>query len=283
MSITTGTGAPAAPTAPARDGSAPESPRHGRLYWAAADIGVMIVRSMRQVTRQIDGLLIAVILPVMMLLLFVYVFGGALTTSNERYIDYVVPGIILLCSGYGAALTAVSITADMTEGIVDRFRTLPIVSSAVLTGHVVASLLRNTFSTLLVFATALVMGFDPQAGPLEWLGAIGVLLLFVLAMSWLSVVFGLLARSQEAAGGFTFFVLFLPYVSSAFVPTDTMPTALAFFAENQPITPVTESVRGLIMGTPLDGNLLPAVAWLIGITVVSYVLAAVLFRRRIAQ
>ncbi|PSK96288.1 ABC-2 type transport system permease protein [Murinocardiopsis flavida] len=268
-----------APPAPAP----PPPPRHGRLYWAAADTGVMIVRSLRQVARQTDGLLIAVILPVTLMLLFVYVFGGAISTGTDAYIDYVVPGIILLCSGYGAALTAVSVTADMTEGVIDRFRTLPIMSSAVLIGHVVASLLRNTFSTLLVLGTALLMGFDPKAGPLEWLGAAGVLLLFVLAMSWLSVVFGLLAKSQEAAGGFTFFVLFLPYVSSAFVPTDTMPAALAFFAENQPITPVTESVRALLMGTPIDGSLLPAIAWLTGITVVSYTLATTLFRRRAAR
>ncbi|GAB3138812.1 multidrug efflux ABC transporter permease LieB [Micromonospora sonneratiae] len=250
------------------------------LYWAVSDSVTMIGRSLRHTRRNLDALLLAVMLPAILLLLFVYVFGGAITTGFAEYINYVVPGIILLCTGYGASSTAVSVANDMVTGIVDRFRSLPILSSAMLTGHVVASVARNAFATAIVIGLAFLMGFRPSAEPIEWLAVIGLLLLFILAMSWLAVTLGLLAGSVEGASGFTFVILFLPYLSSAFVPTETMPSALHAVAENQPITPMIETVRGLLMGTPIGNSALLALAWFGGILIVAYLLSARLFQRR---
>lgn len=243
------------------------------------DALTMIGRGLRYSRRNLDALLMAVLLPVVLMALFVYVFGGAIHTGTS-YINYVVPGIILLCAGFGSATTAVSVCADMVGGIMDRFQSLPIASSTVLTGHVVASMARNLFSAALVVGTALLMGFRPTAEPLAWLAASGVLLLFVLAMSWLAVVLGLLARSVEAASGFTFLILFLPYVSSAFVPTATMPPWLRAVAQNQPMTPVIETVRGLLMGTPIGDSARLAVVWFGGIAIAAFALATWLFQRR---
>jgi len=255
---------------------------HSRAYWAVDDSFTMIGRSLRTLTRSIDTLLLTAVLPVMILLMFGYVFGGAIN-AGTRYINYVVPGVILLCAGYGASVTAISVTNDLVKGVIDRFRSLPIVSSAMLTGHVVASVLRNLVSTAIVLAVAFAMGFRPDASVGEWLAAVGVVVLYVLAMSWLSVVFGLLARTSEGAGGLGFFVLFLPYVSSAFVPPDTMPTWLRPVAEHQPITPIIETVRGLLIGTPIGDSGALAVAWCLGLLLISYVAAVVLFKRRTAH
>jgi ABC-2 type transport system permease protein len=239
----------------------------------------LVWRSLRHLTRSIDTLLLTVFLPLMILLLFVYVFGGAISTGTA-YINYVVPGIILLCAGYGASQTAVSVTNDMVRGIIDRFRSLPITGSGVLTGHVAASLARNMVSTAIVVGVAYAIGFRPRASALDWVGALGLLMLFIIAMSWLSVVFGLIAKTVEGAGGFSFFVLFLPYVSSAFVPTHTMPAALQWVARNQPVTPIIETTRGLLLGTPIGNSGWLAIAWCGGLFAVSYVLARVLFNRR---
>jgi len=253
-----------------------------RLSWALNDSVTLIGRNLRHLPRNIESLLMAVILPVMLMLLFVYVFGGAINTGTE-YVNYVVPGIILLCAGFGASMTDVNVANDMLNGIIDRFRSLPILSSAVLTGHVVASLVRNALSTTLVIGVAFLAGFRPTATWLEWLAAVAVLVLFVAAISWVSVCLGLIAKSQDAASGFTFAFAFLPYVSSAFVPTDTMPTVLHGFAEHQPITPVIETVRGLLLGTPIGNSAWLAIAWFGGILVASYVLATYLFKRRTAR
>ena len=258
--------------------AAPEG--HSRLYWAVSDSLTMIQRTMRHITRNLESLLLGVFLPVMILLLFVYVFGGAIDTGDRAYINYVVPGIIILSAGYGAARTAESVSRDMTVGLIDRFRSLPILSASVLTGHVVTSVVRNLFSTLLVIVVALLIGFRPAADPLEWLAALGILVLYILAISWLGVIVGLVASSTDGASAFSFFVLFLPYVSSAFVPTETMPKALHFIAENQPYTHVIETIRALTTGSPIGSHGLLALAWTGGITVVSYALAAYLFKRK---
>jgi len=249
---------------------------------AVSDSLTMIRRSLRHTVRNPDTLLMAVVLPVLLMLLFVYVFGGAIETGTD-YVNYVVPGIILLCTGYGAAATAVDVAGDMTEGIIDRFRSLPILGSAVLTGHVVASVARNAFSTALVVGVAWLCGFRPTAGPAEWAAVGGMLLLFMLAMSWLSVALGLLARSVEAASGFTFFVLFLPYLSSAFVPTGTMPAVLRAVADHQPVTPIIETLRGLLLGTPVGSSGWLAVAWCGGLLAISVALSSALFRRRTSR
>ncbi len=249
------------------------------MLWAVRDSFTMVGRSLRHLTRSFDSILLSAILPVMLLLLFVYVFGGAINTGTA-YLNYVVPGIILLCVGYGASQTAISVTNDMVRGIIDRFRSMPILSSSVLTGHVVASLVRAGVSTAIVIGLAVAIGFRPEAGLLPWLGALGLVALFGLAISWLSVVFGLIAKTVEGAGGFSFFVLFLPYVSSAFVPTGTMPKALQAVAEHQPVTPIIETVRGLLVGTPAGDSAGLAVAWCVGLLVLSYGLARYLFHHR---
>jgi ABC-2 type transport system permease protein len=251
---------------------------HSTAYWAASDSMTMIRRSMRHSLRDLESLLISVMLPVMLMLLFVYVFGGAIDVGTE-YVNYVVPGIILLCAGYGASTTAISVSTDMHTGVIDRFRSLPIVGSAVLTGHVVASMARNAFSTLVVVTVALLVGFEPAASALGYLAALAMVLLFVLALSWVSVVVGLVANSVETAGAFSFFLLFLPYVSSAFVPPETMPSVLHGFADNQPITPMIETIRALLMGTPAGDSAGAAFAWFAAIAVVSFVASMSLFRR----
>ncbi|NED94265.1 ABC transporter permease [Phytoactinopolyspora alkaliphila] len=255
------------------------SPRPRRLSWTVSDAAVMIDRGMRHTLRNGDALFMSVFLPIMLLLLFVYVFGGAIDVGTG-YINYVVPGIILLCAGFGAATTAVGVTNDMTTGIIDRFRSLPIATWTVVLGHVVASMARNLFATGLVLGIAVAIGFRPTASPLDWVGAIAVVALFILMMTWVSVMFGLIAKTADAASGFTFFILFLPYVSSAFVPTDTMPAALHGFAEHQPITPIIETVRGLLMGTPIGNSWWIALLWCAAILLVVVPISSHLFRSR---
>ena len=243
-----------------------------------SDSLVFVGRSVRHSVRSVDAVMVAVLLPVLLLLLFVYVFGGAIDTAGD-YVDYVVPGIILLCAGYGSATTSLSVNQDMTTGVIDRFRSLPIASSGVLTGHVVASVLRNLVSTALVLAVALLIGFDPHASALEWLGVAGILLAFMTAISWIAACFGLLAKSPEGAGAFSFVIMFTPYVSSAFVPTDTMPGALEWIGDRQPVTPIVETLRGLMLGTPIGNHAVTALAWCAGLAAIGIVSAGVLFRR----
>jgi ABC-2 type transport system permease protein len=239
----------------------------------------MAGRCFRLSRRNVDALVTSLMLPIMLMLMFVYLFGGAIETGTS-YVTYVVPGVLLLCAGFGSSLTAVSVSHDMTSGIIDRFRSLDVPGAALLAGHVVASVARNAVSAVLVFAVAFLIGFRPQAGPLDWLAAVGVLLVFVLAMSWLSAAIGLLAKSPEAASGFTFFVMFLPYASSAFVPVRTMPSWIQGFARHQPITPVIETLRGLLLGQPVGSNPWFALAWCGAIVVASIAISGALFRHR---
>jgi ABC-2 type transport system permease protein len=245
-----------------------------------SDAATMVGRCVRLSTRNLEAMMTSLFLPVMLMLLFVYLFGGAIDTGT-KYVTYVVPGVILLCAGYVSANTAVTVTQDMQGGIIDRFRSMDIGGAAVLTGHVVASIARNAASTVLVLGVALAIGFRPHAGALAWLGAAAILLAFVLAITWLAATIGLLAKTAEAASGFTFFVAFLPYPSSAFVPIDTMPGWLQGFSRHQPVTPVTETVRGLLLDTPVGNNAWWALAWCGGIVAASVVLSTVLFQRRI--
>ncbi|MFF0814505.1 ABC transporter permease [Rhodococcus sp. NPDC003318] len=249
---------------------------------ATADSAVMLRRSLTHLRRSPDSMIMAIALPVVLMLLFVYVFGGAIDTGAE-YIDYVVPGIILLCAAFGASTTAVSVSTDLTEGIVDRFRTLPISRSAFLTGHVLASVVRNLLSSAIVIGVALLLGFRPTDDPVRWLGVLATLGLFVFALSYLSTALGLLARNPEAANGFTFVIMFVPYVSTAFVPAETMPTWLQGFAEHQPVTPVIETVRGLLTGTEIGTSGWLAVAWCAVIAAVGFAWSTVLHRRRVAR
>ncbi len=238
----------------------------------------MAVRCVRLSMRQIDALITSLALPVLLMLMFVYLFGGAIETGGD-YVTYVVPGVILLCAGFGSATTAVTVSQDMTGGIVDRLRSMDVGGPAVLAGHVAASVVRNAASTALVLGVALLIGFRPEAGALDWLAAAGVLLAYVLAISSLAAALGLIATSPEAANGITFVVMFLPYASSAFVPVDTMPTWLQGFAEHQPITPVIETLRSLLLDVP-GGEPWTALAWCAGILAVSLAASGALFRRR---
>jgi ABC-2 type transport system permease protein len=246
-----------------------------------SDALILTARCLRISRRQVDALLTSLLLPVLLMIVFVELFGGAIDTGT-RYVTYVVPGVLLLCAGYSSGLTAVAVCQDMTGGCMDRLRSMNVRGAALLTGHVAASAARNLASAVLVAAVALLLGFHPHAGALRWLGAAGMLLAFIIAISWLSAVFGLLARSAEAAGGFTFLIMFLPYASSAFVPVHTMPEWLRGFAAHQPITPMTESLRGLLLGTPIGANAWIGLAWCAGILATSVAASGVLFARRTA-
>ncbi len=244
-----------------------------------SDALAMTARCFRLTTRQPDSLLTSLLLPVLLMLLFVVLFGGAIHTGT-RYVTYVVPGVLLLCAGYGAAITAVSVSQDMAGGIIDRFRSLDVRGAAFLAGHVAASLARNLASTVLVFGVACAIGFRPHAGPAGSLAAAGVLLMYILAVSWLAAAFGLAVKTPEAANGFMFGVAFLPYASSAFVPIATMPGWIRGFARDQPVTPATETIRGLLLGAPVGSRPWAALAWCVAILAAGVVMSGVLFRRR---
>jgi ABC-2 type transport system permease protein len=240
---------------------------------------IMSGRAFRLTRRNPGALITALALPIMLMLLFVYLFGGAINTGTA-YVTYVVPGVILLCASFGASLTAVAVSSDLTGGIIDRFRAMDVGGTAFLAGHVAASVARNAVATVVVLGVALLIGFRPTAGVLPWLEAAGILLAFVVAVSWLSAAVGLIAKSPEEADGFTFLLMFLPYPSSAFVPLDTLPTWLHGFAQHQPTTPVTESLRGLLLEQPVGNAAGQALAWSAGILLVSVTASGLLFRRR---
>jgi ABC-2 type transport system permease protein len=239
----------------------------------------MVVRALRLSLRNLEALTTAFVLPVMLMLMFVYLFGGAIHTGT-RYVDYVVPGVLLVCVGFGAATTAVSIAHDLSSGIIDRFRSMDVRGEALVNGHVLASVARNLLSSALVFAVALAIGFRPHGDPVHWGAAVAILALYVLALSWFAAAIGIVVRSPEAAQGLTFLVSFLPYPSSAFVPIHTMPSWLQGFAANQPVSVVANAIRGLLGGTPVGVSSWHAIAWSLGIIAVSVLLAGALFRRR---
>src|SRR5258708_3911191 len=233
----------------------------------------MAGRCLRLSSRQLDALLTSLMLPVMLMLMFVYLFGGAVHTGT-RYVTYVVPGVLMVCAGFGAATTAVSVTQDMTGGIIDRFRSMDVRGVAFLAGHIVASVARNVASTVLVFGVAYLIGFRPHAGRLGWLAAAGVLLAFILAISWLAPAFRPLVSPLQAAHPLTLIM--------AFVPTATMPGWIQAFARPQPITPVVETLRGLLLGTPAGSSLWIALIWCGGLTAAAVAVSGLLFRRRTA-
>jgi ABC-2 type transport system permease protein len=236
-------------------------------------------RSLKHALRTPDVLVMAIVLPVMLMLLFTFVFGGALE-GDGHYVDYVVPGIVLLCAGFGAASVAVDVAQDMTTGIIERFRTMPLDAAAVITGHVVVSLVRNLVATAVVVGVALAVGFRPSAGPLQWLAVAALVALYVLTITFIFAALGLVASSPEGAQGFGFILLFLPYLSSAFVPVATMPDWLQWIARNQPLTPIIESIRSLLLDMPIGSHGWLAVAWCVGFLVLAVVATALLFRRR---
>jgi ABC-2 type transport system permease protein len=266
-------GGPAPLGAPAPEGTP--------LSRGLADIGAMVARELRRTTRSVDSLVTAFAIPVAIMLVFVVVFGGAIE-NDGRYIDYVVPGVLILCLGFGSASTAVGVAQDMTSGTIDRFKTLPIFGPSVLFGHVIASVLRNLAACVPVVGVALLLGYRPSADALGWLAAIGFAALAILAFTWLACLAGLFL-SVDAAASITFVFLFLPYVSSGFVPVDTMPEWLRGFAEHQPFTPIIETLRSLLSGEGAGSSGWVALAWLAGVLVVSYLASTLAYRRRTAK
>jgi ABC-2 type transport system permease protein len=218
------------------------------------------------------------------MLLFRYVFGGAIDTGGTSYVNFLVPGILIQTVAFGSTFTAVGVATDLTRGIIDRFRSLPMMSSAVLVGHTVADLVRNTISSIVMILVGLAVGFRPQASVTDWLLVLAIVLLFTLAMSWLSAIMGLLAKSVEAVQWISFVFIFpLTFASSAFVPTEGMPTVLRVFAENQPVTQVIEAIRALVTGGPIGNHGWLALTWNIGILIVAIPLATYLFRRQASR
>lgn len=254
----------------------PEAPRECSLW---AFTVTLLVRAIRLSLRNPEGLTTALVLPVMLMLMFVFLFGGAIHTGT-RYVDFVVPGVLLICVGFGAGLTAVTVATDLSTGVFDRFRAMDVSARGVINGHVVASVVRNLVSTVLVFVVALAIGYRSHAHVGAWLVAAGVLVLFMVSLAWLAAAIGVLAKSPESANGVMFMVAFLPYASSAFVPVSTMPGWLQAFSRNQPVTQVVDVVRGQLMGTSSQGHLAAAVLWSVAIATVSAALAGVLFTRR---
>ncbi|MFG3497528.1 ABC transporter permease [Streptomyces sp. NPDC047928] len=256
------------------------------LTYAVSDSMTMLRRNLKHALRYPAMTISVVAMPVMMLLLFNYAFGGAIgagisgaPTGGGEYIDYVAPGIILMAATAGAVATAVSVCVDMTEGIVNRFRTMSISRAAFLTGHVVGSVIQTLVAVALVIGVALAIGFRPDASPVEWIAAIGLLTLLILALTWLSAGVGLVARNPESASNMPLPLTFLPFLGSAIVPTDSMPTGLRWFAEYQPFTPVIETLRGLLTGTGIGTSGYVALAWCTGLTLVGYLWARSAFGR----
>lgn len=254
--------------------------------YAVRDTTVLLARSLRHVSRSVDTIITTAVMPIAFLLLFVYVFGGAIDTGAgvgaDGYVDYLLPGILLMTIATGISYTAFRLFLDMKGGIVERFTSMPIARSAVLWAHVLTSLVANLVSVTVVVLVALLMGFRSSAGPLAWLGVAGLLLLFTLALTWLAVVPGLSATTPDGATAFSYPLVFLPFLSSAFVPTESMPGPVRAFAEHQPVTSVVDSIRGLLAGQPVGQEVALAVAWCVGLLVVAYALAMSTYRRRLA-
>jgi ABC-2 type transport system permease protein len=233
----------------------------------------MFGRSMRHIFRSMDTIITVCITPIAMMLLFVYVFGGAIQTGTKNYVNYLLPGIMLMAIGSGIAYVAYRLFIDKERGIFERFHSMPIARSAVLWGHVLTSLISNGISVVVIILVALLMGFRSSAGILVWLAVFGILGVFTLALTWIAVIAGLAAKTPDGAGGFSYPIIFLPFISSAFVPTDTMPKAVGAFAENQPVTPIVEAIRNLLASKPVGNEIWVALAWCIAITVAAYIFA----------
>ena len=245
---------------------------------------VLTGRSLRHVLRSPDTIITTALMPIAMMLLFVYVFGGAVDTGKGAgagsYVDYLLPGILLITVASGIAYTAFRIFTDMAGGILERFRSMPIARSSVLWAHVLTSLAAILLSLLVVLGAALLMGFRSDAGPLAWLSVLGILTLFALALTWVAVIPGLTAKSADGASAFSYPLIFLPFLSSAFVPTASMPGPVRWFAEHQPVTAIVETVRALLAGQPVGEEIWVALAWCVGVLLLAYAAAGLIFRRR---
>ncbi|MEJ1087845.1 ABC transporter permease [Microbacterium sp. Mu-80] len=248
-----------------------------------ADTATLTGRSLRHVFRSADTIITTAITPIALLLLFVFVFGGALRQSigTENYVNYLLPGILLIAIASGTAYTALRLFTDLQGGIFERFHSMPITRSSVLWAHVLTSLVANGLTVAIIFAVGFAMGFRTGAGPLAWLAVIGILTLFTLALTWLAAIAGLSGKSVDGATAFSYPLIFLPFISSAFVPTETMPGPVRWFADNQPVTSIVNSIQALFAGQPVGSEIWVALAWCVGILVIAYLLAMRVYRRRI--
>ncbi|HEV7127986.1 MAG TPA: ABC transporter permease [Ktedonobacterales bacterium] len=247
-----------------------------------SDTSVMLGRSLRHITRSLDTIITVTIMPIAFMLLFVYVFGGAINSGPGSYVNYLLPGILLIAIASGISYTAYRLFLDMKSGIFERFHSMPIARSSVLWGHVLTSLVSNAISVVVIVLVALLMGFRSSAGVLAWLAVAGILALFTLALTWIAVIAGLAANSTDGAGAFSYPIIFLPFVSSAFVPTASMPGPVRAFAEHQPVTAIVNTIRALLAQRPVGSDIWVALAWCVGVLVVAYAFAMVAYRRKIA-
>jgi len=246
------------------------------------DTAVLTRRSLKHVTRSADTIITTAVIPVALMLLFVYVFGGAINSGSDSYVTYLLPGILLITIASGVSYTAFRLFTDTQSGIFERFQSLPIARSGVLWAHVLTSLIANLISVVIVVGVAVIMGFRSEAGLGAWLAVAGILILFTLALTWIAVIPGLTASSVAGASAFSYPLIFLPFISSAFVPTDTMPGPVRWFAEHQPVTSIVNSIRDLFAGQPVGSNIWVALAWCVGILIVAYVFAVAIYRRKIS-
>ncbi|AKP78661.1 ABC transporter permease [Priestia aryabhattai] len=243
--------------------------------------GVLLGRLMRTIMRSPDTIITVAITPIMMMLLFVYVFGGAINTGTANYVNYLLPGILLMAIASGVAYTSVRLFNDVKSGLMARFITMPIKRSSVLWAHVLTSFVSNALTIVIVIFVALLMGFRSSAGILDWFAVAGILGLFTLALTWLAIIPGLTAKSMEGATGYSYPLIFLPFISSAFVPTETMPKAVRAFAENQPVTSIVNTIRALLYEGSVGNDIWSALAWCLGIMVIAYFFASKKFKRKL--
>src|SRR5512133_1085460 len=246
------------------------------------DTALLTRRSLRHITRSPDTIITTTIMPIAFMLLFVYVFGGAINSGSASYVDYLLPGILLITIASGVSYTAFRLFLDLQSGIFERFQSMPITRPSVLWAHVLTSLNANLVSLMVVVGVALVMGFRSGAGVLAWLAVAGILVLFTLALTWLAVIPGLSANSADGASALGYPLVFLPFVSSAFVPTDTMPGPVRAFAEHQPVTSIVNAIRDLFTQQPVGTDIWIALVWCLGILIVAYTLAMITYRRKIS-
>jgi ABC-2 type transport system permease protein len=247
-----------------------------------SDMSVMLGRSMRHIFRSMDTIITVTIMPIAFMLLFVYVFGGAIQTGTDNYVNYLLPGILLIAIASGISYTAYRLFTDVQRGIIERFRSMPIAPSTLLWGHVLTSLVSNAISVVVIMLVALLMGFRSSAGILSWLAVVGILALFTLALTWVAVIPGLTAKSIDGATAFSYPIIFLPFISSAFVPTRSMPLVVRVFAENQPVTAIVNTIRALLSGQPVSQEIWVALAWCVGILLVAYIFAMRAYQKRVS-
>lgn len=246
------------------------------------DTSVLLGRSLRHVMRSVDTIITTALMPIAFMLLFVYVLGGAINTGQGDYVDYLLPGILIITIASGISYTAFRLFLDMKGGIFERFQSMPIARSSVLWAHVLTSLVANLISVVVVVGVALLMGFRSGAGLTAWLAILGILVLFTLALTWIAVIPGLTAKSADGASAFAYPLIFLPFISSAFVPTDSMPGPVRAFAENQPVTSIVNAIRDLFAQQPVGSDIWIALGWCVGILVVAYAIAMRTYRRKIS-